>query len=129
MCLLGLTFSASTFLIRAMAADAADEVRLDTGVDRLGQIYGLLSSTAKVGSALAVGVAFAIMDKVGFNPALGGSNGPAALTVLTLVYVGAPALSTAIGLAAIVGYRLDNAEHARVRRDLERLDAEARAAV
>ncbi len=128
MCLLGLTFSASTFLIRAMAADAADEARLETGVDRLGQIYGLLSSTAKVGSALAVGVAFAIMDRIGFKPALGEANGPAALTVLTLVYVGAPALSTAVGLAAIVGYRLDTAEHARVRRDLARLDAEAAAA-
>jgi len=51
------------FPIRAMAADAGDESRLETGVDRMGQSNGLLASTAKIGSALAVGVAFAIMDK------------------------------------------------------------------
>jgi Na+/melibiose symporter-like transporter len=128
MCMVGLTFSAATFLIRAMAADAGDEARLETGVDRMGQIYGLLASTAKVGSALAVGVAFAIMDKVGFRPALGGANTPAVLRVLTLVYVGAPALATFIGLVSIFGYRLGTADHARVRRALAARDAEVEAA-
>ena len=125
MCVLGLTFSAATFLIRAMAADAADEARLDTGVDRLGQIYGLLSSTAKMGSAVAVGVVFPLMQILGFRPALGAANAPAALNALSLVYVGAPAMATFIGLLAIAGYRLGAEDHARVRRDLARRDAEA----
>jgi Na+/melibiose symporter-like transporter len=124
MCLLGLTFSAATFLIRAMAADTADEARLDMGVDRLGQIYGLLSSTAKVGSAIAVGVTFPAMQAVGFKPALGGANAPHALLALTLIYVGAPALSTFIGLLAMGGYRLDASDHARVRQGLATRDAE-----
>jgi glycoside/pentoside/hexuronide:cation symporter, GPH family len=128
MCMVGLTFSAATFLIRAMAADTGDEARLEGGVDRMGQIYGLLSSTAKIGSALAVGVAFAIMDRVGFKPALGGANTPGVLGVLTIVYVGAPALSTFIGLLAILGYRLDTTEHTRVRRALAVRDAESEAA-
>jgi Na+/melibiose symporter-like transporter len=124
MCLLGLTFSASTFLIRAMAADAADEARLATGVDRLGQVYGLLSSTAKVGSAIAVGVAFPLMQLVGFRPALGADNAPDALLALTLVYVGAPAAATFLGLLAMAGYRLSAAQHAEVRSGLARRDAE-----
>ena len=129
MCLVGLTFSATTFLIRAMAADAGDESRLETGVDRMGQIYGLLASTAKIGSALAVGVAFAVMDRAGFNPVLGAAYAPGVLRLLTLVYVGAPALATFVGLLSIFGYRLGTADHARVRHALAARDAEAEAAV
>jgi GPH family glycoside/pentoside/hexuronide:cation symporter len=128
MCLVGLTFSAATFLIRAMAADAADEARLATGVDRLGQIYGLLASTAKLGSAIAVGVAFPLMEWVGFKPSLGDGNSPGALLALTLVYVGAPALSTFLGVLAMAGYRLSADDHARVRERLADRDAETREA-
>jgi Na+/melibiose symporter-like transporter len=119
----GLTFSAGTFLIRAMAADASDEARLDTGVDQLGQIYGLLSSTVKMGSAIAVGVTYAILDKAGFKPALGVANTPGAVHVLAISYIFGPALMNLIGLLPILGYRLSQADHARLRAELDRRDA------
>jgi GPH family glycoside/pentoside/hexuronide:cation symporter len=124
---LGLTFGAGGFLVRAMAADAADEARLDTGVDRLGQVYALLTSTTKVGSAVAVGVVFAVLDRAGFNATLGGANPSAAMRVLVLMYAATPAVLTLFGLLAVIGYRLDRASHDRVRERLATRDAEAAA--
>jgi len=121
----GLTFAASNFLIRSMAADANDEWRLKSGVDRLGQIYALLASTTKVGSALAVGVTFRVLDVVGFKAKAGAANTPSALHALELIYVGAPAFMTFLGLLAILGYRLDREAHGKVQAALAARDAEA----
>jgi len=123
--LVGLTYAASAFLIRSMAADAADEARLDTGVDRLGQIYAMLASTSKVGAAVAVGIAFGVLQAAGFHPASGAHNAPSSLHVLELIYVGAPALMTFMGLMAIVGYGLDHEAHDRVRLALAERDRKA----
>jgi Na+/melibiose symporter-like transporter len=128
MTLLGLTFGAVTFLIRAMAADAADEARLALGVDRLGQIYGLLASTTKLAAALAVGVTFVVLDKIGFKAALGGANTPAVLATLQWMYIAAPAAATLIGLVGFLGYRLDKKTHDAVRATLAERDALAQAA-
>ncbi len=128
MCLVGLTFAAGNFLIRSMAADAGDEARLDTGVDRIGQIYALLGSTSKVGSAVAVGIAFGVLDVFGFNAAAGAGNTPEALRALELIYVGAPAVLTFLGLLAFIGYRLDKDSHARIQLQLAERDAAAAAA-
>jgi GPH family glycoside/pentoside/hexuronide:cation symporter len=123
MALLGLVFGAPAFLIRAMAADAADEARLELGVDRLGQIYGLLASTTKLAAALAVGITFVVLDKVGFRPPLAAHNPPTVLMTLQWMYIAAPATATLIGLAGFLGYRLDRETHDRVRGELARRDA------
>jgi glycoside/pentoside/hexuronide:cation symporter, GPH family len=128
MALLGLLFGAPTFLIRAMAADAADEARLNLGVDRLGQIYGLLASTTKLAAALAVGATFIVLDKVGFKAPLGAHNPRAVLMTLQWMYIAAPASATLIGLAGFLGYRLDRETHDRVRGALAARDAMAVAA-
>ncbi len=82
MVLLGLTFGAATFQIRAMAADVAYEARLATGIDRLGQIYGLLASTCTVGAVPAVGVTLQVLDRIGFRAARGGAKPPDILMTL-----------------------------------------------
>lgn len=123
--LLGMTFSGQ-FLIRAMAADAADVARLQTGRDRLGQVYALLTSTAKAGPALAVGASYGILDAVGFKSNDGAVNTPAALDTLWILYLGFPALMMLIGALAFVGYKLDGTEHTRVLRALAERDAAAK---
>jgi glycoside/pentoside/hexuronide:cation symporter, GPH family len=120
---LGLT--TGTFLIRAMVADAADEVRLHTGLDRTGQAYALLASTEKAGMAVAVGVTYAILEYVGFKPSEGAANAPSAIHALKLMYLVLPALTTLAGAFAFVGYKLNGAEHARIRAELERRDRAA----
>ena len=116
--LMGLTFAASTFLIRAMGADAADEARLHLGADCTGQVYALLAATQKLGAALALGLAFWLLGRLGFDAAHPAQSPQAALTALTVLYLGAPAVLMAAGALLFVGYRLDAPAHAEILRRL-----------
>ena len=112
------------FLIRAMVADVGDEVRHETGQDRVGLLYALVSSTAKIGTASAVLITFAILDKVGFNAAPGAVNGASAMNGLVLTYAVAPVVLVMLGAFAVRGYSLSREKHAVIRAELEARDAE-----
>lgn len=116
--------AALSFLIRAMVADVGDEVRHETGKDRVGLLYSLVSSTAKVGTASAVLVTFWILDKVGFNAAPGAVNTPEAMNGLVMTYAVAPVVLVMAGAFAVRGYSLTREKHAGIRSDLEARDAE-----
>lgn len=128
MFLAGAILAALSFLIRAMVADVGDEVRHETGKDRVGLLYSLVSSTAKVGTASAVLVTFAILGKVGFNAAPGAVNSASAMHGLEMTYAIAPVVLVMLGAFAVRGYSLSREKHASIRADLEARDAEALAA-
>lgn len=122
--LAGLTLSAGPFLLRSMMADAGDEDRLETGHDRTGLLSALFSGTNKLGSALAPGVTFLILQGLGFAP--GSAVQPeAALMGLRLLYVWTP-LVLGIGCAVmILRHPLTQARHAEIRLALAAADARA----
>src|SRR5262249_16042677 len=62
----GFCGSAFIVLIRAMVADVADQLRLETGQERSGVLYALVTLTQKLGSSLAVTIIYPILDMVGF---------------------------------------------------------------
>ncbi|MEJ1969393.1 MAG: MFS transporter [Rhizomicrobium sp.] len=120
----GFVVSCFTFLIRAMVADVSDEVRLDIGKDRAALLYGLITATSKVGSALAVIVTFPILEAFGFNPKEGVANAGVPLDALMACYVVVPVLTMFVGAWALWGYKLDAARHDDIRAELaERDDA------
>ncbi|MFZ4607673.1 MAG: MFS transporter [Caulobacter sp.] len=121
--LAGGILAALSFLVRAMVADVGDEVRHETGKDRVGLLYSLVSSTAKVGTASAVLVTFAILDKVGFNAAPGSVNTPEAMNGLVLTYAIAPVILVMAGAFAMRGYSLTREKHAVIRTELDARDA------
>lgn len=121
---LGLSFAAGSFLLRSMASDAGDEVRLHTGVDRLGQIYALLASTQKLGSAISVGATYWILERAGFNAALGVNNDGASLTTLEFLYIGLPGVLMFVGMLVFWGYRLDKGQHDSILEALALKDAQ-----
>ena len=124
---MGLTFAASTFLIRAMGADAADEARLHLGAHCTGQVYALLAATQKLGAALALGLAFWLLGRLGLDAARPAQSPQAALTALTVLYIAAPAALMTAGGLMFVGYRLDASAHGEILRRLaaSRSDAAA----
>lgn len=122
MLLAGLSFSASAFLLRAMMADVGDEERLDSGVDRTGLLYALLTGTVKVGSALAVFVTFRGLDMAGFQTQAGAVNDPASLTALQLMFTATPAALAIAGAWVIWSYPLTAEKHAEVRARLAEKD-------
>jgi Na+/melibiose symporter-like transporter len=124
----GFVVSCFTFLIRAMVADISDEVRLEMGKDRAALLYGLITSTSKVGSTLSVITTFSILSAFGFNAKEGVVNTGLPLDALIACYVIVPVLTMFVGAAALWGYKLDQTSHDGIREQLAVRDAIAGAA-
>lgn len=120
---LGFAFGAGPFLLRAMMADVCDKDRLDTGHNRTGLLYALLTTTAKVGAAVSVGITYPLLAWVGFDPA--GDNGPAALDNLRYIFALLPVVFLGGAIALIWNYPIDGAMQADIRRRLAERDAAA----
>ena len=119
----GFCGSAFIVLIRAMVADVADQLRLETGQERSGVLYALVTLTQKLGSSLAVTIIYPILDMVGFNPKPGAVNTPEALQGLSMSYVFAPIILVTVGSACLIGYKLDAARQSEIRKALDELEA------
>jgi Na+/melibiose symporter-like transporter len=122
MFIVGFIASAYLFLLNAMVADVSDEVRLETGKDRIGLLYALFTGVQKIGSALSVGITFTILDNIGFKAAEGSVNTPDAIWGLEACFVAAPVLSILVGGAAMWGYRLTEQRHQEIRDGLAARD-------
>jgi Na+/melibiose symporter-like transporter len=119
----GFCGSAFVVLIRAMVADVADELRLETGQERAGVLYALVTLTQKLGSSLAVTIIYPILDLVGFVAKPGAVNTPSAIRGLEMCYVFAPIILVVIGSACLIGYKLDAKRQSEIRTALEELEA------
>jgi Na+/melibiose symporter-like transporter len=124
----GFVVSCFTFLIRAMVADISDEVRLDIGKDRAALLYGLITSTSKIGSALSVTVTFSILAAFGFVAKEGVVNTGVPRDALEACYVVVPVLTMFVGALSLWGYKLDAVRHDGIRTELAARDAIAGAA-
>lgn len=120
----GFVVSCFTFLIRAMVADISDEVRLEMGKDRAALLYGLITSTSKVGSTISVVITFGILAAFGFDAKEGVVNTGVPMDALIACYVFAPVLTMFVGAAALWGYKLDAATHDDIRMQLATRDAD-----
>ena len=117
----GFCGSAFIVLIRAMVADVADELRLETGHERSGILYALVTLTQKLGSSLAVVIIFPILDMFGFVAKPGVVNTPAAIRGLEMCYVFAPIILVIVGAACLIGYKLDANRQTEIRAKLDAL--------
>lgn len=124
----GAVLSAFAFLVRAMVADVADEIRLDTGKDRIGVLYSLITSTAKIGTASAVFLSLVLLGALGFNAEAGATNTPFALNGLLIIYTVPPVIMVLLAALAVRGYSLSRTRHDQIREALAVKDAEALAA-
>ena len=118
----GFIVSSFSFLIRAMIADISDEIRLETGKDRTAILYGLITSTSKVGSTISLPIAFSILAAFGFNAREGVVNSGMAMDALIGCYVVVPVLTMFVGAALLRGYKLDATRHDEIRAQLSERD-------
>jgi hypothetical protein len=108
-------------------ADAGDEIRLDTGVDRTGLMFSILSATTKIGHVVAL-IPYLILQAVGFR-AIPGVEGNSEMSLLTLqiLFILVPGLLLAAAALVLRGYPLTPARHDEIRKALEERDGTATA--
>ena len=102
----GLAQGSGNLMLRAMVADLADKQRLDSGQEQAGLLFSVFSMSAKLGTAIGVGVAFPLVAWLGFRP--GAVNTPQALLGLKLVFALGPALSHLVSAALIARFPLES---------------------
>lgn len=123
MFVMGFLATGFTLLIRAMVADVGDVVRLETGQNRIGLLYALVTGTQKAAGALSITFTFNALVLVGYQTKEALHNTAAAVHGMELTYLIGPIGFVMLGGACFLGYRLDAAKHAEVRRELEERDA------
>lgn len=112
-CLLsGLSLGVDMALPASMAADVIDLDRARGGGDRAGLFFGIWGMTTKLALALAVGLAFPLLDLAGFEA--GTANPPGALLALALLYAGLPVALKLGALALVWSFPLDEATQRRL---------------
>jgi GPH family glycoside/pentoside/hexuronide:cation symporter len=119
--LAGVPYTAAPVLVRAMMADIGDEERLQSGVDRTGLLYAVVTGTAKLGYALAIG-AFPLLQWMGFSPKTPTASGDMALVAM---YAVAPAVMGLLVAGIMLRYPLDANRVAEIQRQLTARDAAA----
>ena len=110
----GLALGADLVLPPAMQADVVDLDTARTGTPRTGLYFALWGMATKLVTALAVGVAFPLLDLAGFEAA-GPNEGPA-LAMLVVLYALAPVGLKLLAVGLMWNFPVDAAQHAALRR-------------
>ena len=118
----GAAFSGFLVSLRALTADIADEIRLETGRDWTGLLFALANATTKLATAGAIFLTFRVLSEVGFDPKPGAENTQAALRGLEVAFLAGPIVFVMLGGFCFIGYKLDHVRHADIRRQLDERD-------
>ena len=119
----GFCASAFILLVRAMVADVADQLRLETGRERSGILFALVTMTQKFGTSITISIVYPILAYVGFNPKDGAVNTPHAIWGLEMCYLFAPVILVIVGGAMFFGYSLTKERQTEIRSQLDALAA------
>lgn len=113
-----------TVMIRAIAGDIADELRLESGREWMGLVYAMTNATSKLAQAGAILFTFNFaLVAVGYNAKEGAANTPAAIQGLELAYILGPIVFVMVAGGCFLGYKLSADRHADIRRQLAERDA------
>lgn len=116
--LTGVALGADLVLPSSIQADVIDVDTAASGEQRTGTYVAAWGLGTKLALALAVGIAFPVLDWAGFSPD-GGAQTEFGLTVLALLYAGVPVLMKLAAIALMWRFPVDEAAQARLRATIE----------
>ncbi len=117
----GLSLGVDLALPASIQADVIDLDTLNGGGERAGLFFGLWGMATKLAFALAVGIAFPLLDFAGFNP--GEANSESALLTLAFLYGGLPVLLKLVSVTLVWNFPLDKHAHIDIRKRMTRSQA------
>ena len=113
----GFTTGADLSLPSAINADVIEWDALENGYRRPGLFFALWGTASKLSYALAIGIAFPLLDLAGFSAKLVNAEGP--LLWLAILY-GAPCILFKLAaIASLRDYPITEAVHRDIRRQLD----------
>jgi Na+/melibiose symporter-like transporter len=113
----GLSLGADLALPASLQADVVDLDWLESGRRRTGLFFAVWSMTTKLSLALAVGIAFPILELAGFRA--GGANSAIALGTLAALYGLVPVAIKLAATALVWNFPLTEVVQGETRRRLE----------
>jgi GPH family glycoside/pentoside/hexuronide:cation symporter len=114
----GAASGCGAILAPSMLADVIDADELETGERREGAYLASWGLAFKTGNALMIAFAGLALELAGFVP--NQPQAPLAEWTLRALFGGAPLVATLTGAWILGGFRLDDAEHRRIRSELAR---------
>lgn len=115
--LVGVNLGVAPFLFRSIMADVADQDRVESGAQRTGLYYSLLTMTNKVGYALSIGIVYPLLEWIGYTP--GAENSPEAIAGLAGIFVWPPCLMFATVAWLMWNFPIDRERQQALRREIE----------
>jgi len=109
-----LGYGATLALPSSMQADVIDLDELQNGTRREGQFVGIWSVAKKLAAALGAGIAFPILDQLGYVPGAT-SQSPEVITALRWLYAGVPCVCNIIAILVVTRYSITRVRHAQIR--------------
>jgi Na+/melibiose symporter-like transporter len=117
----GLCLGADLVLPASIQADVVDVDRLMSGHRRAGLMFAFWGMITKLSLALAVGIAFPLLDLAGFSEQ--GDNSPRALLALSLLYAGLPVILKIVAIVLMRDYPITASRQRALRQDLHEAGA------
>ena len=113
------TMAGFWMLYGAIGADIIDYDELECGKRREGAFSACGSFFVKVGLAVGMGASGFLLEKIGFDQALGGDQPEGTFTYMRLLLAGIPIAGLLIALYFILTFKLSKAKSAKIRAQLE----------
>ncbi|TDQ77563.1 Na+/melibiose symporter-like transporter [Dongia mobilis] len=114
----GFALGADLALPPALQADVVDLDRLRQGGERAGLFFALSSMSAKLAAAIAVGIAFPVLDLFGLDLSAAQPGTGPAIIALAVIYAWVPCVFKTIAVLMMWRYPLDRTAHADIARAL-----------
>jgi GPH family glycoside/pentoside/hexuronide:cation symporter len=118
-CLTGFSSTGLWVVLPSMFVDVVDDDEIRSGQRREGAFTSWSSWVTKFGMAMSLGLAYYLLEAVGFRASLGGAQTPETIWWIRFLFAAIPVAALLVALVLLAFYPLSQARMSAIRRELE----------